>query len=138
MARPPLIPLRTHEDARGKLVSIEGLRDLPFEIARVYYILGSEGAPRGFHAHKSLQQLMVSVHGSCRVVLDDGCHRSEYRLDRPDEGLFVGSMTWREMHDFSDGSVLLVLASAPFDEQDYVRDYEQFLREVEAGGRHEG
>lgn len=126
----PLLPLRMHEDARGKLVSIEPGRDLPFEVARVYYILGSEGTSRGFHAHKRLRQLMIAVTGSCRIVLDDGRERSEVMLDRPDVGLLVNDMTWREMHDFTSDSVLLVLASAGYDEADYIRDYAEFQRLV--------
>src|SRR5688572_2291832 len=97
----PLRRLSVHEDSRGRLVSVEGPRDLPFEIARVYYILPCEGTARGFHAHRDLEQLMICVAGSCRILLDDGHSRSEFTLNRPDEGLLVGRMTWREMHDFS-------------------------------------
>ena len=122
--------LNAHDDLRGTLVSIEGSSDLPFAIARVYYIVAGDGSPRGFHAHRTLQQMMICVHGSCRVILDNGRERSEHILDRPDEGLPVGPMTWREMHDFSPGTVLLVLASAPFDDADYIRDYDVFVREV--------
>ena len=130
--------LKVHEDTRGRLVSVEGLSDVPFEIARVYYILPGDGSPRGFHAHKDLEQLMICVAGSCRIILDDGRSRSDYRLDQPDRGLMVGPMTWREMHDFSEDTVLLVLASKPFDERDYIRDYNDFVREVKAGGTDAG
>jgi len=126
----PLNRLTVHDDQRGKLISVEGLSDVPFAIARVYYILAGDGSPRGFHAHRKLQQLMICVAGSCRVVLDDGAQRSEFQLARPDEGLFVGEMTWREMHDFAPGTVLLVLASERFDETDYIRDYYGFQREL--------
>ncbi len=124
----PLVRLSMHADARGKLVSVEALRDVPFAIGRVYYIVEKDGASRGFHAHKTLRQLMICVHGSCRIMLDDGRSRCDYRLDRPDVGLLVGSMTWREMHDFIPESVLLVLASDAYDEGDYIRDYNEFLR----------
>lgn len=130
---PPLRNLNAHRDARGTLVAIEGPGDVPFAIARVYYILAGDGSPRGFHAHRELQQMMICVAGSCRIVLDDGRERAEHRLDRPDQGLFVRSMTWREMHDFASGTILLVLASEPFDEADYIRDYNAFLAEVETG-----
>jgi len=132
-AMPPLHRLKVHEDARGKLVAIEGPGDIPFAIGRVYYIVAGDGSSRGFHAHRTLQQVMMCVHGSCRVVLDDGRARSEYSLDRPDEALAVGPMTWREMHDFSPGAVLLVLASDRFDEDDYIRDYDVFVREATGG-----
>ena len=131
----PLRRLKVHDDPRGRLVSVEGSADLPFNIARIYYILPENGSPRGFHAHKALQQLMICVTGSCRIVLDDGTTRSEHLLLRPDEGLFVDKMTWREMHDFSPDAVLLVLASEPFDEEDYIRDYNDFIDA--ANGRNE-
>jgi dTDP-4-dehydrorhamnose 3,5-epimerase-like enzyme len=126
----PLVRLSMHEDARGFLVAIEAARDLPFPIERVYYILANPGTSRGFHAHKTLQQLMIAVRGSCRILLDSGQDRSSYLLDRPDVGLSVGAMIWREMHDFSDDCVLLVLASSAYDEADYIRDYDAFLREL--------
>lgn len=124
---PPLVRLNMHEDERGTLVAIEGERDLPFAIERVYYILGKDGSARGFHAHKQLEQLLICPRGACRIVLDDGRERSEYRLAGPEVGLYVGPMTWREMHDFSEGALLLVLASAPHNEGDYIHDYDDFL-----------
>ena len=123
----PLVSLKAHADDRGILVAIEGTRDVPFNIERVYFIKSGNGLPRGFHAHKALQQIMICVQGSCRIVLDDGAVRSEYELNRPDQGLLVGRMTWREMHDFSPDAVLLVIASEKFDEEDYIRDYDDFL-----------
>ena len=132
----PMHRLRIHEDPRGRLVSVEGSTDLPFEIKRVYYILPHDDHPRGFHAHKALQQLMICVTGSCRIVLDDGSSRSEHVLNRPDEGLFVDRMTWREMHDFTSGAVLLVLASERFDEDDYIRDYNNFLEAAKNQEQH--
>ena len=131
----PLRRLKMNEDRRGKLVSVEGSGDLPFDIARVYYILPGDGSARGFHAHKALEQLMICVAGSCRIILDDGRERSEFYLARPDEGLFVGRMTWREMHDFSADAILLVLASERFDEDDYIRDYDEFLTQARDDGR---
>jgi len=103
---------------------------VPFEIARVYYILPGDGEPRGFHAHRALEQLMICVAGSCRIDLDRGAGRVEHRLKCPDEALFVGTMTWREIHDLSPDAVLLVLASHHFDEADYIRDYDAFLAEA--------
>jgi len=128
-----LSQLPSNVDERGILIAIEGGIDLPFDIARVYYLLGSSGAARGFHAHLALDQLLVCAAGSVRVIIDDGRDRQEVVLDRPDVGLHVGKMKWREMHDFSPDCVLLVLASAHHDEADYIHDYRQFLATVESG-----
>jgi dTDP-4-dehydrorhamnose 3,5-epimerase-like enzyme len=125
--------LRRFTDSRGSLVSIEAGEDAGFPIKRVYYLYGTpRGVERGFHAHRTLEQLIVAVSGSCTLVLDDGRTREELRLDDPDRGLRVGAMVWREMRDFSPDCVLLVLASQPFDESDYIRAYDDFVREVGA------
>ncbi len=123
-----LVELQVRGDERGSLVAIEGERDLPFAIARVYYIFGTKaGVDRGFHAHRRLRQLAVCVAGSCTMILDDGRSRVAVRLDRPTQGLEIGPMIWREMRDFSDDCVLMVLASEPYDEADYIRDHDAFL-----------
>lgn len=115
-------------DGRGQLVALEGNKNIPFDIKRVYYMTGMKpGIPRGFHAHRELQQVAICVSGYCRFVLDDGRRREEVWLDSPAKGLLIGNMVWREMHDFSQDCVLMVLASEYYDEADYVRDYEQFL-----------
>ena len=114
-------------DDRGSLVAIEASDTIPFEVQRVYYIFNTKsGVARGFHAHHQLQQLAVCVSGKCRMVLDDGQTKEEAWLDSPDKGLLIGDMIWREMHDFSDDCVLLVLASEHYDESDYIRDYDEF------------
>jgi len=116
------------DDARGSLVSLEQGGQVGFPIERVYYLFGTKiGAERGFHAHKELRQLAICVSGACTFVLDDGEARQEVRLERPDRGLSIGSMVWREMRDFTPDCVLLVLASAKYDESDYIRDYDAFL-----------
>jgi len=112
------------------LVAVNGGLDVPFDIARVYYIVGTKGHARGFHAHRKLHQILVCVSGSCRVIIDDGHNRREHFLDRPDSGLHVKPYQWREMVDFSADCVLLVLASAHYDEADYIRDYDVFLAET--------
>lgn len=118
-------------DERGQLVSLEGSRNIPFDIQRVYYMTGlSPDLARGFHAHRQLQQIAICLHGSCRFVLDNGCSREEVVLDRPTQGLLVGDMIWREIHDFSECCVLLVLASEHYDEQDYIRSYDEFLNGI--------
>ncbi|OQM76234.1 sugar 3,4-ketoisomerase [Manganibacter manganicus] len=114
-------------DERGQLVALEGMHNIPFVIKRVYYIFGvSSGISRGFHAHRRLKQVVVAVSGRCRILLDDGRERVDAWLDSPDRGLVVGDMVWREMHDFSDGCVLMILASEYYDEGDYIRDYDAF------------
>lgn len=122
------VDLKVMGDHQGSLVALEANRQAPFPIARVYYIFGTRGeVSRGFHAHKALNQLCIAVSGSCRMLLDDGRTRAEARLDRPDRGLLIGPGLWREMHDLSPDCVLLVLADAPYDESDYIRDYGTFL-----------
>jgi len=119
-------------DERGSLVALEGGKTVPFPIQRVYYLFGTKlGVSRGFHAHKKLQQVAVCVTGRCRMVLDDGQKREEVWLDTPTQGLLIGNMVWREMHDFSHDCVLLVLASNHYDENDYIRNYEEFIRLAE-------
>lgn len=120
------------EDERGSLISLEAMKNIPFNIKRMYYIYGVDPEmPRGFHAHKKLQQVLVCVSGSCRIILDDGDLKSEHILDKPDEGLFVDKMIWREMHDFSKDCVLLVFASEYYDENDYFRNYEEFKYSIQ-------
>lgn len=128
-----LVTLPVLGDARGSLCVIEGERDTTFPIARIYYIFGTEpGVARGFHAHCALHQLAVCIRGSCTMILDDGTHRRSIILDRPDLGVTIGPMIWREMHDFSEDAVLMVLADQHYDETDYIRDYESFLAMVHA------
>lgn len=116
-------------DARGSLVALEEEKTVPFTIKRVYYIFGTQpDVSRGFHAHHNLKQVAVCVTGSCRMILDNGITREEVILDSPTEGLLIEDLVWREMHDFSDDCVLLVLASEHYDEADYIRNYEDFLR----------
>lgn len=124
-----------HGDDRGMLVALEQYSDIPFEIKRVYYMYQTkEGVRRGFHAHKSLQQILVCIHGSCKVLLDNGTEKKIVSLERPYEGLYVANNMWREMYDFSEDAVLLVLASEVYREEDYIRDYEEFLTWVKKEG----
>lgn len=102
---------------------------MPFDVKRVYYIFGTQqGVSRGFHAHKNLKQVAVCVTGKCKMVLDDGKKREEVWLDSPTTGLIIEDLTWREMHNFSEDCVLLVLASEHYDESDYIRDYDEFKK----------
>jgi len=115
-------------DNRGSLVSLESMKNIPFEIKRVYYIFGNkQNIRRGFHAHKNLQQVLIAVSGSCKILLDDGTNKQEVLLDSPSKGLLIKNCVWREMFDFSADCVLLVLASDHYNENDYIRDYKKFL-----------
>lgn len=117
-----------HGDDRGQLVALEEHKDIPFEIKRVYYMYDTgEDVRRGFHAHKSLEQILICVCGSCKILLDNGNEKKIISLEKPYEGLYVASEMWREMYDFSPGAVLMVLASEFYDESDYIRKYERFL-----------
>ncbi|WP_337264305.1 MULTISPECIES: sugar 3,4-ketoisomerase [unclassified Serratia (in: enterobacteria)] len=126
-----LIPLQTHGDERGSLVSLEEGKNIPFTIKRVYYMFSTKsGVRRGFHAHKCLKQVAIAVRGSCRFLLDDGKEKIEVVLDNPGQGLLIESFMWREMYDFSDDCVLMVLADQYYDESDYVRNYDEFLKQI--------
>lgn len=120
-----------HGDTRGQLVALEENKEIPFQIKRVYYIYDTlDGVRRGFHAHKKLKQLLLCVHGSCKILLDDGTDKEIVTLKNPFEGIFIESNIWREMYDFSPDAVLLVLASEVYNEEDYIRDYNVFLKYV--------
>lgn len=126
------IEFEEHGDDRGTLVAIEACKDIPFEVKRVYYMYDTtEGTRRGHHAHKALKQVLICVHGSCTIMLDDGTERVDVLLDKPNVGLYVDSVVWREMHSFSPDAVLMVLASEYYTEADYIRDYDAFLAYLE-------
>jgi len=121
-------------DEDGSLVSLEGNKTVSFDIKRVYYIFGTKkGVSRGFHAHRNLKQVAICVTGSCRFILDNGRLREEVVLDKSTTGLLIDDLTWREIYDFSPDCVLMVLASEHFDELDYIRDYQEFLKAVNNG-----
>jgi len=130
-----LINLPRIGDPRGNLTFIESNRHVPFEIKRVYYLYDVPGgATRGGHAHKRLHQFIIAASGSFEVVLDDGFQRDRFVLNRSYYGLYVPPMVWRELENFSSGSVCLVLTSEYYDEDDYIRDYDEFLRLIRQGG----
>ena len=125
------VKLQSHGDERGSLVSLEEEKNIPFPIKRIYYIFDTkEAVRRGFHAHKKLKQLAIVLKGSCRFLLDDGNEKVTVLLDDPAQGLYIDSFVWREMYDFSEDCVLMVLADSFYDESDYVRDYNDFLNMV--------
>ena len=116
-------------DERGSLLALEGNKNIPFSIKRVYFIYGTqEGVARGFHAHKELKQVAICMNGSCRFVMDNGAEKSDVVLNSPLQGLLIDTMQWHEMYDFSSDCILLVLASDIYDEADYIRSYDDFLQ----------
>lgn len=126
-----LIQLPIVHDRRGNLSFIEGNRHVPFAIERVYYLYDVPGgAERGGHAHRGLQQLIVAMSGSFDVILDDGLEKRRFHLNRSYQGLYLCPMIWRELDNFSSGSVCMVLASNRYDESDYYRDYADFRAAV--------
>lgn len=126
-----LVDLPKISDPRGNLTFIEGGRHVPFDIQRVYYLYDVPGgADRGGHAHKQLKQLLIAMSGSFDVMLDDGREKRRFHLNRSYMGLLVAPMMWRELDNFSSGSVCMVLASQRYDENDYFRSYENFLAAV--------
>lgn len=122
-----IIELPKITEPRGNLTFVEGGNHIPFDIRRVYYLYDVPGgAERGGHAHKGLHQLIVAMSGSFDVVLDDGRNKKRFHLNRSYFGLYICPMIWRELDNFSSGSVCLVLASNIFDEADYYRDYDEY------------
>lgn len=128
-----IIELPKITDPRGNLTFIEGGNHIPFDIRRVYYLYDVPGgAERGGHAHRNLHQLIVAMSGSFDIILDDGREKRRFHLNRSYYGLYVCPMIWRELDNFSSGSVCMVLASNLYDEGDYYRDYDQFLHDLTA------
>ena len=126
-----MIELPEFSDPRGNLAVVEGNRHIPFEIKRVYYLYDvPPGTERGVHAHRTLRQLIFAISGGFDVLLDDGYERKQLRLSRPNQGLYVCPMVWREIRNFSEHAVCMVLASSLYDEGDYIHEYEEFLKTV--------
>ena len=123
-----IIELDKHHHANGNLTVVEDNSPIPFKIRRTYYLYDIPGGEsRGGHAHKALKQLIIATSGSFDVTVDDGHERRTYHLNHPYQGLYVGPGVWRTLDDFSSGAVCMVLASEVFDEDDYIRDYDDFL-----------
>lgn len=123
-----LIDLPVISDPRGDLTFVEGMRHVPFDIRRVYFLYNVPvDSERGGHAHRELEQVVFALSGSFRLKIDDGHEKSEYWLRDPRKGLYINRLIWREMDRFSQGAVCMVLASQPYDAADYYRDYDEFL-----------
>ena len=119
------------EDSRGKMIPIEYPKQLEFPIKRIYYIYDvGEKERRGFHSHNILEQVLIAVSGKVKILVKTPYDEEIVELNDPSEGLYIGPMIWREMYDFSNDAVLMVLASHEYDESDYIRDYEKY--EIEA------
>lgn len=120
------------DNARGFLSFGEAQKEIPFEIKRVYYIyeIGDLTAVRGKHAHKKLEQVLFCLHGSVTFLLDDGERKMKIKLDEPDKGLYIGPWVWHDMMDFSNEVVILVTASLYYHEEEYIREYDKFIKSV--------
>lgn len=129
--RPKIIDLPKIADARGNLSFIENGMHLPFDIARTYWVYDVPGgAVRGAHAYRENQEFIVAISGSFDVVLHDGEKEERFYLNRSYQGIYIPKMTWRSLENFSTNSLALILSSTPFDTKDYIRDFEQFRKEV--------
>ena len=122
-----IIDIRKFSDNRGYLSVIEGGFDIPFEIKRIYYLYMVPEVARGAHAHKTLQQLLIATSGSVEVIMDDGTNKKSFVLDKPWKGLLIAPGLWRDLENFSNGAVVMCLASEKYDANDYIRDYNEFL-----------
>ena len=123
-------------DERGKLVVVEGSQDIPFKIERVFYIYGSDrDVVRGQHANRRSEFVLINVAGTSKVKVKDGAgNEAIYCLNRPHTGIYLPTMVWKDMYDFSEDSVLLVLSSEHYDASEYIRNYDEFVKEVTANG----
>lgn len=118
-------------DHRGSLIVVEANKNLPFEIKRLYYIFDSKpDTPRGFHAHHKLTQVAFCIQGKFKMLMDNGNEKQEVILEEPNKGLVIPPMVWHEMHDFSEDCIILVLADDYYNESDYIRNYDDFIHQV--------
>lgn len=126
-----IINFEEHSDNRGKLIAIENPQNLPFNIERIYYIYDvSKGVERGFHSHNDLEQVLICVNGSVKIRISTHNEEEIVTLDNPNKGLYIGPMIWREMFEFEDNAVLLVLASHKYDPSDYIKDKQEFINKA--------
>lgn len=129
--RHKMIEFKQNGDDRGKLVVVEGMKDIPFDIKRIFYIYGSDtGVVRGQHANRRSEFVLINVCGSSKVRVRDGQKEEVFVLDEPHTGIYLTNMLWKDMYDFSEDSILLVLASEVYDSSEYIRDYDEYIKEV--------
>lgn len=133
MNKVQMLEFNQHGDARGHLVVIEGQKDVPFEIKRAFYIYGSDpDVVRGQHANRESEFVLINVAGTSKVKVKDGKgNEAVFSLNRPHTGIYLPTMVWKDMYDFSKNSVLLVLASTHYNADEYIRDYDEFVKEVQ-------
>ena len=130
-----LIKFGVKDGKSGSLVPLEALKNIPFDIKRVFYIYDvAPGETRGRHTQKTLQEVVVCLRGKCKIKLEDAQGEKTFELSRPDSGLYIGPMVWREMSDFSADCILLALADQLYDENDYIRDYKEYRRVARLDG----
>ena len=132
--RCPILNFRDLGDERGKLVVIEGGQTIPFDIKRVFYIYGSDATVvRGQHANRESEFVLINVAGQSKVRITDGTEEFVVELNKPMMGVYIPKMIWKDMYDFSEDSVLLVLANTHYDGSEYIRDFDNYLKTMEAG-----
>ena len=133
MNKVQMLEFTQHGDERGHLVVIEGMKDVPFEIKRAFYIYGSDAeVVRGQHANRESEFVLINVAGASKVKVKDGeGNEAIFCLNRPHTGIYLPTMVWKDMYDFSEDSVLLVLASTHYNSGEYIRDYEEFVKEIQ-------
>lgn len=131
-----ILEFKDFGDERGNLVVVEGGQDIPFDLKRVFYMYGSDSeVVRGQHANRETEFVLINVGGTSKVKVDNGYESMVVELNRPRMGIYIPTMVWKDMYDFSEDSILLVLASEHYDGKEYIRDYKTFIKEV--GGNHE-
>ena len=129
-----MIEFPQHGDERGHLVIVESLKDVPFEIKRIFYIYGTkDGVVRGQHANRESEFMLINLQGSVKIVIDDGRQKDTVILNKAHQGVYLDKMVWKDMCEFSSDSILLVLSSMSYDASEYIRDYDEFVREVNDG-----
>lgn len=130
-----MIEFKQNGDERGKLVVVEGMKDIPFDIKRIFYIYGSDTTVvRGQHANRRSEFVLINVCGSSKIRVTDGKKDEVFVLDRPHTGIYIPKMLWKDMYDFSENSILLVLASEVYDSSEYIRDFDEYIKEVNKNG----
>lgn len=136
MNKVQMLEFPQHGDERGHLVVVEGMKDVPFEIKRIFYIYGSDAdVVRGQHANRKTEFVLINVAGKSKVRVKDGeGNEAVFCLNRPHTGIYLPTMVWKDMYDFSADSVLLCLASEHYDNKEYIRDYNEFVKEVQKNG----
>jgi dTDP-4-dehydrorhamnose 3,5-epimerase-like enzyme len=126
-----MIKFKQNGDDRGKLVVVEGMKDIPFEIKRIFYIYGSDATVvRGQHSNRRSEFVLINVCGSSKVRIRDGKKDEVFILDKPHTGIYIPKMVWKDMYDFSENSILLVLASESYDSSEYIKDFDEYIKEV--------